>query len=120
LTQAASPWIPHGTPNLPWTESTRREYRRTAPRCKSDVTDREWALIERIMPPPKPLAGREQRSCEPNASSSAVASASCSMAGSCTSWPELPGGAGWRQRRRRGRGISTIAEQAGLLPRTDR
>ena len=40
---------------MPWTETARREYRRNAPRYASDMTDREWALIEPFMPPPKPL-----------------------------------------------------------------
>ena len=40
---------------MPWTETARREYRRPAPRYASDMTDREWALIEPFMPPPKPL-----------------------------------------------------------------
>lgn len=36
---------------MPWTEAARREYRRDMPRYASDLTDREWALIERFMPP---------------------------------------------------------------------
>lgn len=40
---------------MPWTESTRREYRRRSPRYASDMTDPEWALIASFMPPPKPL-----------------------------------------------------------------
>ena len=40
---------------MPWTETARREYRRDMPRYASDMTDREWALIEPFMPPPKPL-----------------------------------------------------------------
>lgn len=42
---------------MPWTETARREYRRKAPRCASDMTDRERALVEPFMPPPKPLGG---------------------------------------------------------------
>ena len=45
---------------MPWTDTTRREYRRKAPRFASDLTDREWALIEPFMPPPKPL-GRPRK-----------------------------------------------------------
>ena len=45
---------------MPWTETARREYRRKAPRYASDMTDREWALIEPFMPPPKPL-GRPRK-----------------------------------------------------------
>ena len=35
-----------------WTETARREYRRACPRYASDLTDREWALIEPFMPSP--------------------------------------------------------------------
>jgi len=38
---------------MPWTETARREYRRTASRYASDLTDGEWALIAPFMPPPK-------------------------------------------------------------------
>ena len=34
---------------MPWTETARREYRRTPLRYASDVTDREWALIEPVV-----------------------------------------------------------------------
>ena len=37
---------------MPWTETARREYRRDCPRYSSDLTDREWALIEPFMPLP--------------------------------------------------------------------
>ncbi len=37
---------------MPWTETARRDYRRDCPRYASDLTDREWALIEPFMPPP--------------------------------------------------------------------
>ena len=40
---------------MPWTETARREYERRAPRYATDVTDREWALIARFMPAPRPL-----------------------------------------------------------------
>ncbi len=36
---------------MPWTETARRDYRRDCPRYASDMTDREWALIEPFMPP---------------------------------------------------------------------
>ena len=36
---------------MPWTETTRREYRRETPRYASDLTDYEWDLIARFMPP---------------------------------------------------------------------
>ena len=38
---------------MPWTEFTRRDYRREGLRYASDSTDREWALIAPFMPPPK-------------------------------------------------------------------
>jgi transposase len=34
-----------------WTETTRRQYRREGLGYASDVTDREWALIEAVLPP---------------------------------------------------------------------
>ena len=37
---------------MPWTETARREYRRESARYTSDLTDREWALIEPFVPPP--------------------------------------------------------------------
>lgn len=40
---------------MPWTAAARREYRRECPRYASDLTDREWALIEAFMPQPKRL-----------------------------------------------------------------
>lgn len=40
---------------MPWTETARREYRRDMPRYASDLSDREWTLIEPFMPSPKPL-----------------------------------------------------------------
>jgi transposase len=43
-----------------WTETTRQQYRREDLRYASDMTDREWALIEPHMPAPKPL-GRPRK-----------------------------------------------------------
>ena len=40
---------------MPWTETARVEYRRVTPHYASDLTDLEWDLIARFMPPPKPL-----------------------------------------------------------------
>lgn len=37
---------------MPWTEITRRKYRRDELRFASDTTDAEWALLERLMPKP--------------------------------------------------------------------
>ena len=45
---------------MPWTETARREYRRACPRYASDLTDREWALIESFMPPPRRI-GRPRK-----------------------------------------------------------
>ena len=38
-----------------WTEITRPKYQRTGQRYASDLTDREWAVIEPLMPAPKRL-----------------------------------------------------------------
>jgi transposase len=35
---------------MPWTEITRAEYQRSGLRYASDMTDAEWALIERLLP----------------------------------------------------------------------
>lgn len=35
---------------MPWTETTRQQYRRDELRYASDMTDREWALIKRLLP----------------------------------------------------------------------
>ncbi|PDT73116.1 IS5 family transposase [Bradyrhizobium sp. C9] len=40
---------------MPWTEITRVEYQRNGLRYTSDLTDREWALIARQMPPRRRL-----------------------------------------------------------------
>ena len=40
---------------MPWTEITRRQYRRDGLRYASDMTDDEWALIEPFMPDDKPI-----------------------------------------------------------------
>ncbi len=45
---------------MPWTETARREYRRDCPRYASDLTDREWALIDPFMPPPRRI-GRPRK-----------------------------------------------------------
>lgn len=37
---------------MPWTETTRLEYRRDGLRFASDTTDAEWALLDRLMPEP--------------------------------------------------------------------
>ena len=40
---------------MPWTEITRPQYRRAGLRYSSDLTDREWALIEPHLPPARRL-----------------------------------------------------------------
>jgi hypothetical protein len=35
---------------MPWTEITRKQYRREALRYASDMTDAEWALVKRLLP----------------------------------------------------------------------
>lgn len=40
---------------MAWTETTRGDYARACPRYASDLTDREWGLIEPFMPPPRRL-----------------------------------------------------------------
>lgn len=36
---------------MPWTKTARRDYRRETERYASDLSDREWELTERFMPP---------------------------------------------------------------------
>jgi transposase len=43
---------------MPWSEITRRQYRRDGLRYASDVTDEEWQLIAPHLPPAKPLGRR--------------------------------------------------------------
>ncbi len=40
---------------MPWTETSRPDYRREGLRYASDVTDEEWALLEPHMPRPRSL-----------------------------------------------------------------
>lgn len=40
---------------MPWTKTARREYERRGRRYSSDLTDREWSLIEPLLPKPKRL-----------------------------------------------------------------
>src|SRR5712672_1172225 len=47
---------------MAWTETTRAQYRRDGPRYASDTTDREWMVIEDLVPPPSRLGRpREHR-----------------------------------------------------------
>ncbi len=43
---------------MPWTEITRLQYERRPARYASDMTDGEWALIERELPAPRRRLGR--------------------------------------------------------------
>jgi transposase len=43
---------------MPWSEITRRQYRRDGLRYASDPTDDEWKLIEPHLPLAKPLGRR--------------------------------------------------------------
>jgi transposase len=38
---------------MPWDDIARREYARPGLRYASDLTDREWAVIEPFLPPPR-------------------------------------------------------------------
>jgi putative transposase len=38
---------------MPWTKTTRKQYRRNGLRYASDMTDREWQLIARLLPKPR-------------------------------------------------------------------
>ena len=40
---------------MAWTEITRRQYARRTARYASDMTDREWALVEPFVPMPRRL-----------------------------------------------------------------
>ncbi|MEM7620801.1 MAG: transposase, partial [Pseudomonadota bacterium] len=38
---------------MPWDDITRKDYNRNIGRYPSDITDKEWILIEPLFPPPK-------------------------------------------------------------------
>ena len=40
---------------MPWTETARREYARASTRYASDLSGREWELVQSFLPPPKPI-----------------------------------------------------------------
>lgn len=40
---------------MAWTETTRAQYRREGLRYTSDMTDREWLMLEALLPPPRRL-----------------------------------------------------------------
>jgi putative transposase len=45
---------------MPWTETTREQYRRDELRFASDTTDAEWALLEPLMPEPAGIGRRRK------------------------------------------------------------
>jgi transposase len=69
---------------MPWTETTRREYRRDSLRYASDLTDAEWALIEPFMPAASPI-GRPRRTVLRK-----VVEAILYMASTGCQWRQLP------------------------------
>ena len=48
---------------VPWTDTARVEHNRKFDRYPSDLQDREWALIEGLLPPAKPGGVREPPIC---------------------------------------------------------
>lgn len=44
-----------------WTPATRRKHSREGLRYETDLSDREWVVIEPNLPPPAPLARRTRR-----------------------------------------------------------
>ncbi len=48
---------------MPWTKITREQYQRNGLRYASDMTDAEWRLIARKLPPRRRLADREKLIC---------------------------------------------------------
>ena len=49
---------------MSWTKTTRKQYRREGLRYASDLTDREWQLVARLLPKPKRM-GRPREVREP-------------------------------------------------------
>ncbi len=47
---------------MPWSETTRQQYRRLARRFETDLTDAEWQVIEPLLPPPSKM-GRPRSTC---------------------------------------------------------
>ena len=35
---------------MPWNRTTRKDYKRDGRRYESDVTDKEWAIVESMLP----------------------------------------------------------------------
>jgi transposase len=69
---------------MPWTEATRRQYRRDGLRYASDVTDAEWALVVPFLPAARRI-GRPRITCL-----RAVVNAILYMASTGCQWRQLP------------------------------
>jgi transposase len=69
---------------MPWTEATRRQYRRDGLRYASDVTDAEWALVVPFLPAARRI-GRPRVTCL-----RAVVNAILYMASTGCQWRQLP------------------------------
>jgi putative transposase len=46
---------PLGGDHMPWNRTTRKDYKRDGRRYESDVTDKEWAIVESMLPKQGPL-----------------------------------------------------------------
>src|SRR5690348_2829013 len=69
---------------MAWDASSRHQHRREVSRYPSDVTDREWAVIGPLLPPPK-SGGRPRRT-----DLRAVMNAILSIASGGCQWRMLP------------------------------
>ncbi|GEO18201.1 hypothetical protein MAE02_58970 [Microvirga aerophila] len=69
---------------MPWTEATRRHFRRDGLRYASNLTDAEWALIEPFMPAARRI-GRPRITCL-----RAVVDAILYLASTGCQWRQLP------------------------------
>jgi transposase len=68
---------------MPWTEITRRQYRRDGLRYASDTTDAEWSLIEPFMPAPSRVGRPREMDLRE------VVNAILYMASTCRQWRPL-------------------------------
>ena len=69
---------------MPWTEITRRQYRRDGLRYASDITDAEWSLIGPFMPEANPIGRPRETNLR------AVVNAILYMASTGCQWRQLP------------------------------
>jgi transposase len=69
---------------MPWTETTRRQYRREALRYASDTSDAEWAVIAPLLPPPNRLGRPRETDLR------AVIDAILYMVSTGCQWRQLP------------------------------